>query len=55
MLHDLLARDLGGWHPKEIYKTAALTEQKQAAPDLLGLSPAKTSQTDPVPGPYTGS
>jgi hypothetical protein len=28
MLHDLLRLRLGGWHPKKIYVTAALTEQK---------------------------
>jgi len=35
MLHDLLQLDLAGWHPKEIYKTAALMEQKQQS--LRGL------------------
>lgn len=28
MLHDLLRLDLDGWHPKRIYKTQALMEQK---------------------------
>jgi hypothetical protein len=28
MMWDLLRLDLGGWHPKEIYKTQALLEQK---------------------------
>ena len=28
MLYDLLRLDLRGWHPKQIYKTEALTEQK---------------------------
>jgi hypothetical protein len=35
MLYDLLALDLGNWHPREIYKTAALMEQK--AHSLRGL------------------
>jgi len=35
MLYDLLRLDLGGWHPREIYKTAALMEQK--AHSLRGL------------------
>lgn len=35
MLHDLLRLDLGGWHPKHIYETAALVEQKQHS--LRGL------------------
>jgi hypothetical protein len=29
MMYDLLRLDLGNWHPKQIYKTAALMEQKQ--------------------------
>jgi hypothetical protein len=29
MLHDLLATDLGFWHPRQIVKTAALREQQQ--------------------------
>jgi hypothetical protein len=29
MLHDLLATDLGSWHPRQIVKTAALREQQQ--------------------------
>ncbi|UGY27317.1 DUF5906 domain-containing protein [Bradyrhizobium septentrionale] len=28
MLHDLLRLDLGDWHPKQVYETAALVEQK---------------------------
>jgi hypothetical protein len=35
MLDDLLRLDLGDWHPMQIYKTAALTEQK--ARSLRGL------------------
>ena len=35
MLYDLLKVDLGDWHPMQIYKTAALTEQKQRS--LRGL------------------
>jgi hypothetical protein len=35
MLWDLLRLDLGDWHPKQIYKTAALAEQKQHS--LRGL------------------
>ena len=35
MLFDLLAFDLGDWHPMQIYRTAALTEQKQRS--LRGL------------------
>jgi hypothetical protein len=35
MLYDLLRLRLGGWHPKMIYKTAALMEQKQHS--LRGL------------------
>jgi hypothetical protein len=35
MLYDLLRLDLGNWHPKQIYKTAALAEQKQHS--LRGL------------------
>jgi hypothetical protein len=35
MVFDLLGLDLGDWHPKEIYKTAALMEQKQQS--LRGL------------------
>jgi hypothetical protein len=27
LLYDLLRLDLRGWHPKQIYQTAALTEQ----------------------------
>jgi Family of unknown function (DUF5906) len=36
MLFDLLRLDLGNWHPMQIYKTAALTEQKQRS--LRGLN-----------------
>jgi hypothetical protein len=36
MLFDLLKLDLGNWHPMQIYKTAALTEQKQRS--LRGLN-----------------
>jgi len=35
MMFDLLQLDLGDWHPKLIYKTAALTKQKQRS--LRGL------------------
>ena len=35
MLYDLLRLDLGNWHPMQIYKTAALIEQK--AHSLRGL------------------
>jgi hypothetical protein len=35
MLYDLLRHDLGNWHPMQIYKTAALIEQK--ARSLRGL------------------
>ena len=35
MLWDLLRLDLGEWHPKEIYETSALVEQKQHS--LRGL------------------
>jgi hypothetical protein len=35
MLHDLLALRLGDWHPRQLYKTAALQEQKQHS--LTGL------------------
>jgi hypothetical protein len=35
MMYDLLALDLGSWHPKQIVKTAALQEQKQHS--LRGL------------------
>ena len=35
MLWDLLRLDLRGWHPKQIYETAALVEQKQHS--LRGL------------------
>ncbi len=35
MLWDLLHLDLGDWHPRELYKTAALIEQKQHS--LRGL------------------
>jgi hypothetical protein len=35
MLYDLLRLDLGGWHPKQIYATAALAQQKQHS--LRGL------------------
>ena len=35
MLYDLLKLDLGDWHPMQIYRTAALTEQKQRS--LRGL------------------
>ena len=35
MLYDLLRLDLSGWHPKRIYKTAALADQKQHS--LRGL------------------
>jgi hypothetical protein len=35
MLFDLLNRDLRGWHPRQLYKTQALLEQKQRS--LRGL------------------
>ena len=35
MLYDLLRLELGNWRPRQIYKTAALTEQK--AHSLRGL------------------
>jgi hypothetical protein len=35
MLYDLLALDLGNWHPMQIYQTQALLEQKQHS--LRGL------------------
>jgi hypothetical protein len=35
MMYDLLQLELGNWHPKQIYKTAALMEQKQHS--LRGL------------------
>jgi hypothetical protein len=34
-LYDMLRLDLGGWHPKQIYKSAALREQKRQS--LRGL------------------
>ena len=35
MLYDLQRMDLKGWHPRELYRTAALVEQKQHS--LRGL------------------
>jgi hypothetical protein len=35
MLHDLLARDLGDWHPRQIIRTAALRDQQLLSLDSL--------------------
>jgi Family of unknown function (DUF5906) len=35
MLHDLLTRDLGDWHPRQIIRTAALREQQLLSLDSI--------------------
>jgi hypothetical protein len=51
--YDLLRLDLGGWHPKEIYETAALLEQK--AHSLRGLDAwiVEMLQDGLLPAPYS--
>lgn len=53
MLYDLLRLDLGDWEPGEIYKTAALVEQKQRSLHGLDVWIEGFLQRGRLPVPYS--
>jgi hypothetical protein len=55
MMYDLLQLDLEGWHPKHIYRTAALQEQKQQSLRGLDAWIEIMLQRGSLPMPYSAA